>query len=108
MSQAGRAATTTAANSMSAKQVKYEREAQLLGVSTNQMSRFMANNADQVAEQQQQQQQQMLENNKENQRSERLALTEYVATRWYRAPELLVGDVYYDKKVDIWAIGCVT
>uniref|UniRef100_A0AAY5F4E7 Protein kinase domain-containing protein n=1 Tax=Electrophorus electricus TaxID=8005 RepID=A0AAY5F4E7_ELEEL len=32
--------------------------------------------------------------------------TDYVATRWYRAPELLVGDTKYDKAVDIWAIGC--
>uniref|UniRef100_A0A4W4EL12 Cyclin-dependent kinase-like 2 n=1 Tax=Electrophorus electricus TaxID=8005 RepID=A0A4W4EL12_ELEEL len=28
--------------------------------------------------------------------------TDYVATRWYRAPELLVGDTKYDKAVDIW------
>lgn len=40
--------------------------------------------------------------------AERQALTEYVATRWYRAPELLVGEIYYDVKIDIWAIGCVT
>jgi cyclin-dependent kinase-like len=33
--------------------------------------------------------------------------TEYVATRWYRAPELLVGDREYGKAVDIWAIGCI-
>nr|CCC54296.1 putative mitogen activated protein kinase, fragment [Trypanosoma vivax Y486] len=33
--------------------------------------------------------------------------TDYVATRWYRAPELLVGDVSYGKAVDIWAIGCI-
>nr|AAQ96239.1 LRRGT00026 [Rattus norvegicus] len=33
--------------------------------------------------------------------------TDYVATRWYRAPELLVGDVKYGKAVDIWAIGCL-
>ncbi|KEG10620.1 mitogen-activated protein kinase [Trypanosoma grayi] len=33
--------------------------------------------------------------------------TDYVATRWYRAPELLVGDVAYGKAVDIWAIGCI-
>ena len=32
----------------------------------------------------------------------------YVATRWYRAPELLVGDLYYGKGVDTWAIGCLT
>lgn len=34
--------------------------------------------------------------------------TDYVATRWYRAPELLVGDAQYGAAVDIWAIGCVT
>ncbi|KAJ0411684.1 hypothetical protein ATCC90586_002068 [Pythium insidiosum] len=34
-------------------------------------------------------------------------LTEYVATRWYRAPELLLGDTKYTKSVDIWAIGCI-
>ncbi|KAL1123283.1 hypothetical protein AAG570_002369 [Ranatra chinensis] len=33
--------------------------------------------------------------------------TEYVATRWYRAPELLVGDSKYGRPVDIWAIGCI-
>ncbi|XP_026177917.1 cyclin-dependent kinase-like 2 isoform X2 [Mastacembelus armatus] len=33
--------------------------------------------------------------------------TDYVATRWYRAPELLVGDLKYGKPVDVWAIGCL-
>lgn len=33
--------------------------------------------------------------------------TDYVATRWYRAPELLVGDTTYGKSVDVWAIGCL-
>eukprot|EP01136_Pigoraptor_vietnamica_P036101 Opistho-1_new@102195 len=33
--------------------------------------------------------------------------TDYVATRWYRAPELLVGDTQYGTSVDVWAIGCV-
>ena len=33
--------------------------------------------------------------------------TDYVATRWYRAPELLVGDTQYGPAVDVWAIGCV-
>ncbi|XP_018568439.1 cyclin-dependent kinase-like 4 [Anoplophora glabripennis] len=33
--------------------------------------------------------------------------TQYVATRWYRAPELLVGERYYGTPVDIWAIGCL-
>lgn len=34
--------------------------------------------------------------------------TDYVATRWYRAPELLVGDTQYGPPVDIFAIGCVS
>lgn len=33
--------------------------------------------------------------------------TDYVATRWYRGPELLVGDVEYGKGVDVWAVGCI-
>lgn len=33
--------------------------------------------------------------------------TDYVATRWYRSPELLVGDTEYGKPVDIWAIACI-
>ncbi|GAB1301358.1 Cyclin-dependent kinase-like 4 [Apodemus speciosus] len=35
------------------------------------------------------------------------AYTDYVATRWYRAPELLVGDTKYGSSVDMWAVGCV-
>jgi len=34
-------------------------------------------------------------------------LTDYVATRWYRAPELLLGSTRYGKDVDIWAVGCI-
>ena len=33
-------------------------------------------------------------------------LTEYVATRWYRSPELLVGEPY-GKAADMWAVGCM-
>lgn len=36
-----------------------------------------------------------------------MTLTDYVSTRWYRAPELLVGSSTYDHKVDVWAIGCI-
>nr|XP_012563422.1 unnamed protein product [Hydra vulgaris] len=32
--------------------------------------------------------------------------TDYVATRWYRSPELLLGGGY-GKAVDIWSIGCI-
>lgn len=34
-------------------------------------------------------------------------LTDYVATRWYRAPEILVGSTKYTKAVDMWAVGCI-
>ncbi len=30
-----------------------------------------------------------------------------VATRWYRAPELLYGSRSYNQKVDLWSAGCV-
>ncbi len=34
-------------------------------------------------------------------------LTEYVATRWYRAPEVLLSLKKYDKAVDMWSVGCI-
>jgi mitogen-activated protein kinase 15 len=34
-------------------------------------------------------------------------LTDYVATRWYRAPEILLGSTQYTKGVDIWSVGCI-
>ncbi len=34
-------------------------------------------------------------------------LTDYVATRWYRAPEILMGSTKYAKSVDIFAVGCI-
>ncbi|XP_012413256.1 cyclin-dependent kinase 20 [Trichechus manatus latirostris] len=33
--------------------------------------------------------------------------THHVATRWYRAPELLYGARQYDQGVDLWAVGCI-
>lgn len=35
-----------------------------------------------------------------------IGMTEYVVTRWYRAPELLLGSAYGDG-VDLWAAGCI-
>lgn len=35
------------------------------------------------------------------------ALTDYVATRWYRAPEILLGSTKYTKGVDMWSLGCI-
>lgn len=34
-------------------------------------------------------------------------LTEYIATRWYRAPECLLTPGNYGPGIDIWAVGCV-
>ena len=34
-------------------------------------------------------------------------LTEYVITRWYRAPEVILCPSHYSKAVDIWSIGCI-
>lgn len=34
-------------------------------------------------------------------------LTEYVATRWYRAPELLLSANTYTTSVDMWSVGCI-
>ncbi len=34
-------------------------------------------------------------------------MTEYVVTRWYRAPELLLSCDSYDAGVDVWAVGCI-
>jgi renal tumor antigen len=33
--------------------------------------------------------------------------TEYISTRWYRAPECLLTDGYYGPEMDIWGVGCV-
>ncbi|MCQ2817332.1 MAG: protein kinase [archaeon] len=34
-------------------------------------------------------------------------ITDYVATRWYRAPEMIVGSVNYGKAIDMWSVGCI-
>ena len=36
-----------------------------------------------------------------------LMMTQYVATRWYRAPELLMAGVAYTGAVDMWSVGCI-
>ena len=33
--------------------------------------------------------------------------TEYISTRWYRPPECLLTDGFYNYKMDIWGLGCV-
>ncbi|XP_032271952.1 mitogen-activated protein kinase 15 isoform X3 [Phoca vitulina] len=39
--------------------------------------------------------------------SEGQALTDYVATRWYRAPEVLLSSSWYTPGVDMWSLGCI-
>ncbi|CAD8176353.1 unnamed protein product [Paramecium octaurelia] len=36
-----------------------------------------------------------------------IMMTYYVETRWYRAPELLIGYQNYNAAVDIWSVGCI-
>lgn len=40
-------------------------------------------------------------------RSKDASYSHEVATRWYRAPELLFGARHYNTAVDMWAIGCI-
>ncbi|KAJ8044252.1 Mitogen-activated protein kinase 7 [Holothuria leucospilota] len=37
----------------------------------------------------------------------KLFMTQYVATRWYRAPELLFSAYNYSQSVDMWSVGCI-
>ncbi|XP_042419609.1 mitogen-activated protein kinase homolog MMK2-like [Zingiber officinale] len=39
--------------------------------------------------------------------SETDLMTEYVVTRWYRAPELLLNCSEYTAAIDIWSVGCI-
>mmetsp|Transcript_10363 Transcript_10363/g.26550 ORF Transcript_10363/g.26550 Transcript_10363/m.26550 type:complete len:352 (-) Transcript_10363:75-1130(-) len=34
-------------------------------------------------------------------------LTEYVATRWYRAPEIMLNSKAYTQSIDAWSVGCI-
>ena len=43
----------------------------------------------------------------ERQDKEVLNLTDYVASRWYRAPEILLGSLEYSTSSDIWSLGCI-
>jgi len=34
-------------------------------------------------------------------------MTGYVATRWYRAPEIMLNWMHYHQSVDMWSVGCI-
>lgn len=36
-----------------------------------------------------------------------VVMTDYVATRWYRAPEILLGSTRYTTQADMWSVGCI-
>ena len=33
--------------------------------------------------------------------------TQYVVTRWYRAPEVILGYREYSQAIDLWSMGCI-
>ena len=39
-------------------------------------------------------------------KEENALLTEYVVTRYYRAPEVMLSSHHYTKKIDVWSVGC--
>ncbi|KAG5465371.1 hypothetical protein CUR178_00074 [Leishmania enriettii] len=43
----------------------------------------------------------------EGEQASRPVLTDYIATRWYRPPEILLGSTRYTKGVDMWSVGCI-
>ncbi len=43
----------------------------------------------------------------ENITNKKNIMTEYIATRWYRAPEVFLKPFEYNKPVDIWSVGCI-
>ena len=43
----------------------------------------------------------------EDSAAESPVMTDYVATRWYRAPEILAGSNSYGTAVDLWSLGCI-
>jgi len=49
----------------------------------------------------------VLDENKTNDTTKHPLLTEYVVTRWYRAPEIMLACHEYNKPIDIWSTGCI-
>ena len=43
----------------------------------------------------------------QNQQTNNKAMTDYVTTRWYRAPELLLAWDEHFASVDVWSVGCI-
>eukprot|EP00457_Paulinella_chromatophora_P004564 gb/GEZN01004576.1/.p1 GENE.gb/GEZN01004576.1/~~gb/GEZN01004576.1/.p1 ORF type:complete len:500 (+),score=60.29 gb/GEZN01004576.1/:134-1501(+) len=43
----------------------------------------------------------------EPENNDRCVMSNYIATRWYRAPEVILSGQKYTKAVDMWAVGCI-
>lgn len=39
--------------------------------------------------------------------TQQTALTDYIATRWYRAPEVILSWKKYTGAIDVWSVGCI-
>ena len=44
---------------------------------------------------------------KDKTKDKRRSMSCHVGTRWYRAPEILLGSNKYTKGVDMWSMGCI-
>ena len=45
--------------------------------------------------------------NIKNLMTENAMLTDYIATRWYRAPEVVLSVKKYTAAIDVWSVGCI-
>lgn len=49
----------------------------------------------------------LLNKNGDDESIDKMLMTEYVATRWYRAPEIMLTASAYSKAIDVWSVGCI-
>ena len=47
------------------------------------------------------------EENKSNHKQKGGEFSAHMVPRWYRPPEIILGNTYYDNKIDIWGLGCI-
>lgn len=43
----------------------------------------------------------------EDGKGDSMQFTDYIATRWYRSPEILMRSAHYSTAMDMWAVGCI-
>lgn len=47
------------------------------------------------------------EESKSNKKAKGGEFSAHMVPRWYRPPEIILGNTYYDNKIDIWGLGCI-